>query len=409
MAAMGASAGNSTAGCTWPPEVISRTRQLDLTQCFEDAVLLPSAHVIALLCAGAQIYSKRRRLRRAVSEGGLLWHTRHASSEKASRIKLSVLSLAALLAATSTVLSLFTLKQAPWGPVLYGLYFIVLTLFVHLSSLNHHTARQSSTLVLLFWPIYTLFAVVRLRTMIYTRRLDGSSASSPEDRLVIAREALWIASIALGHVDFVIELFSPEKQWRRIKTPWSKYGKIALEEDEEADTVQGLNGEVPYDEIESPVLTANIYERLSFSWLTPLLSLGTRKFLGEEDMWSLPPADSAESLSNRLAATWKQQQELVKDGKKKQPSLKIAIAKAYGWPYFVAGLLKAIYDCLSFAQPQLLRLLLAYVSSYTTPNPLPPSAGYGISITMFITAIIATATMHQYFDRCFNTSESSSQ
>jgi hypothetical protein len=34
--------------------------------------------------------------------------------------------------------------------------------------------------------------------------------------------------------------------------------------------------------------------------------------------------------------------------KKKKPSLKIAIAKAFGGPYFVAGVLKAIYDASSF-------------------------------------------------------------
>lgn len=122
-------------------------------------------------------------------------------------------------------------------------------------------------------------------------------------------------------------------------------------------------------------------------------------------MWSLPPNDSAESLSNRLAAAWQQQLSLVSAKKKSKPSLKIAIFRAYGGPYFIAGVLKATYDCMSFLQPQLLRLLLSYVSSYGTDHPLPPIAGFGISIMMFVTANIGTAMLHQYFDRCYATSQ----
>lgn len=122
-------------------------------------------------------------------------------------------------------------------------------------------------------------------------------------------------------------------------------------------------------------------------------------------MWAIPSYDSAESLSQRLYTAWQRQTQLVKDGKKKAPSLKIAIFQAFGWPYFIAGLLKACYDSLSFLQPQLLRLLLRYVSSYGTDHPMPAVAGFGISVMMFVSANVATALLHQYFDRCFTTSK----
>jgi ATP-binding cassette subfamily C (CFTR/MRP) protein 1 len=122
-------------------------------------------------------------------------------------------------------------------------------------------------------------------------------------------------------------------------------------------------------------------------------------------MWSLPPTDSAESLSNRVFSQWQRQVRLVRDGKKSKPSLTIAIARAYGGPYLVAGVLKMTYDSLSFLQPQLLRLLLSFVSSYDTDHPLPAVAGYAISILMFVCANVATAMLHQYFDRCFSTSQ----
>lgn len=122
-------------------------------------------------------------------------------------------------------------------------------------------------------------------------------------------------------------------------------------------------------------------------------------------MWSLPSEDSAEALSNRLSSAWDRQVQMVKDGKKKKANLKFAIARAYGGPYLVAGILKAGYDSLSFLQPQILRLLLRYVNSYGTDHPLPPVAGFSIAILMFVVANIATAMLHQYFDRCFTTGE----
>ena len=240
--------------------------------------------------------------------------------------------------------------------------------------------------------------------MIITGELSPHLDETSQGRLILARESLWIGILAFGFADFILELYSPEKRFKKWRAPWSRRGKIALDDDTDEEEDGVIDEEKPYDEIESPVLVANIYERLSFSWLTPLLSLGTRKFLGEEDMWSLPPRDSAESLSNRLAETWQAQVQAVKQGKKSKPSLTLAIAKAYGGPYFVAGMLKGAYDSLSFLQPQLLRLLLSYVSSYGTDKPMPPIAGFAIAILMLITSNIAVAMLHQYFDRCFSTS-----
>ncbi|ORY24672.1 hypothetical protein BCR39DRAFT_546075 [Naematelia encephala] len=396
--------------CSWPIHPISRTRDLDLTQCFEHAVVLPIPLILTILCGSAGIFSVSRRLQKPLDAGGVSWITRGTASERICRAKIALLALCSLLSLAALALSIPTAHTSPLSTVHYGLYLLSLLVLLHLTHVNHHTSRTSSSIVLLFWPIYLFASVVRLRTMILTGALSRELSHSAAGRLQLAREALWISSIVIGLIDFTLELFSPEKRWRKLRwtAPWAKEGKIALEEDEEEDAIDGLDGEAvagksEYGEMESPVTTANIYERLTFSWLTPMLSLGTTKFLGEEDMWSLPASDSAEALSHRLANAWDRQVSLAEKGKKKKPSLKIAIAQAYGWPYFVAGVLKALYDMLSFLQPQLLKILLAYVSSYGTDQPWPAVAGYAISIAMFVTANVATAMLHQYFDRCFTT------
>ena len=77
---------------------------------------------------------------------------------------------------------------------------------------------------------------------------------------------MWLASIVVSMFDFVLELFSPEKRWKRVR--WRNEGNIKLDdEEEEGDSVDGTNGGAEfsgkneYGELESPVLTANIYER----------------------------------------------------------------------------------------------------------------------------------------------------
>ncbi|KAK8865675.1 hypothetical protein IAR55_000820 [Kwoniella newhampshirensis] len=397
--------------CVWPIPIVSHDRNLDLTQCFEHAVLLPAPLVITILIALAQIFSITWKRRKASQDGGIKWIARTKRNEWVCAIKLHLLGFSAVLALVSLCLSFVNVREHIFSTVHYGLLLLTLSILAHLTTLNHHTSRRSSSLILLFWPAYLIIAAVRIRTMIVTGELSLELTKSTSGRLLIAREALWFATIAVGLMDFVLELYSPEKRWRKWKAPWRSEGKIALEEDEDEseDGLEGLNGEgaVPgkneHGDMESPVVTANIYEQLTFSYLTPLLSLGTKKFLGEEDMWALPAEDSAEALSHRVMDTWQHEVNSVKSGKKKKASLTLAVIKAYGFPYLVAGMLKAIYDMLSFLQPQLLRLLLNFVSSYGTDHPMPAVTGFAISILFFIAANFATAILHQYFQRCFTT------
>ena len=55
-----------------------------------------------------------------------------------------------------------------------------------------------------------------------------------------------------------------------------------------------------------------------------------------------------------------------------------------------AAIFKLLQDCLSFAQPQLLRRLLIFVSTYTTDTPEPAFHGYLIAGSMFVCAIAQT-------------------
>jgi len=160
---------------------------------------------------------------------------------------------------------------------------------------------------------------------------------------------------------------------------------------------------------ECPVVTANIWSRISFSWMQPLMTvsvstfpllpketlqltlstcpqppsfaqLGSKKFLTEEDMWSLPPNEDAEALGKRFQANW----EKTRSKKTGKPKLWTTLAYSYGGPFFLAAVYKAIQDTLAFVQPQLLRMLLQFVQNWDDDPNHKAIQGFTLSLGLFI-------------------------
>lgn len=359
------------------------------------------------------------------------------------------------------------------------LHFLAMPMLLVLSHLNHQRSLRSSSVVLIFWPIYLSAVAVVLRTRINIVALGQQPTSGGfgrSDALGWTTFAMYMASMTFGAIAWLIECWGPDnggvalysttdysgakgkdrkhsrRSLSRIRSSssasahvngakngyepvFSDEADIPREVDEdrlegqgESSADKGIEEKLFMEDSESPVLGANIYNRLTFGWLTrecsasplqtmsdadspqAMMRLGAKRYIEEDDMWPLPSSDSAEALNERLESAWVDQRNKVEAGKKKRASLTIALVKAYGGPYLVAGVMKAVYDCLSFLQPQLLRLLLDFVQSYETTDEngqsrrQEPIRGFAIATAMFISANLATFLLHQYFDRCFATS-----
>lgn len=179
---------------------------------------------------------------------------------------------------------------------------------------------------------------------------------------------------AAGIAVFFLELLVPKKQ--------SVYKAIGGEEVEN----------------ECPMETANIFSRLTFGWMTPIMKEGYNKFLTEEDLWSLRKSDTTHTTSDKFNAAWETQL------RSKNPSIWIALFRAFGGAYFRGALFKIVHDIFAFVQPQLLRLLISFVASYNLgDHPQPIVRGVTIAVAMFATSIIQTMVLHQYFQDAFET------
>lgn len=123
-------------------------------------------------------------------------------------------------------------------------------------------------------------------------------------------------------------------------------------------------------------------------------------------MYTLLPADESANLGARLQKTME-----------KHSSLWVSLFAAYGGPFAFAvrsflfscfrslicllqAGLKVLQDCLAFLQPQLLRLLLSYITSYQLSREEgvkgpSPYKGFAITLLMFGAAMTQTILLHQ--------------
>lgn len=149
----------------------------------------------------------------------------------------------------------------------------------------------------------------------------------------------------------------------------------------------------------SPLDQANVFSRITFNWMAPLMRKGYIQYLTERDMPTLPKDLKSLALSARFYSYWENESTTEK-------SLPWALTGAFGLPFLVGGVFKGLQDLLAFVQPQLLRLLIRFVEDYAESrkagDPLPLTRGLMIAAAMFIVSVTQTACLHQYFQRAFD-------
>ncbi|GAA6005323.1 hypothetical protein JCM10207_002938 [Rhodosporidiobolus poonsookiae] len=316
----------------------------------------------------------------------------------------------------------------------FGIVGLAALLFAHVLETASHPLLPHASTPLLFWSLLALsLTLVHLRTYL-AAPLPPSSLHGT----ALALFVLLCARLALFSAFFGIELLGPQgwegMSWRDFVPFVESRGKIKLGQDDEqrrnGAVEGGEEGDDDFVQLECPVVRANIFQRLTFSWMTPMMKTGYAKFLTEEDLWALPPADTARSLGDRLEKAWQSRRAAVadktdthaapaqaptyavepadgrkqKEGEKpKRPSLTGALVSAYGGPFFTAAIFKLLQDVLSFTQPQLLKRLLLFVATYNSDAAEPAFHGYMIATGMFVCAVVQTLLLHCYFSRVFET------
>jgi ATP-binding cassette, subfamily C (CFTR/MRP), member 1 len=221
--------------------------------------------------------------------------------------------------------------------------------------LEHERLRVPSGAVLFYWLFYIVVSTITTRSL-YIRQSHQ------------ALFALTAINVILSVIVFILETFVPKRQ-----------------------SVYRLVG----DEKELPSEYSHVFSKISFSWFTPLMRLGWKRYLTEDDMYDLPNRNTSRSNGDRFEEKWAAQ------ARKPKPSFWMALLQSFGGSYLTFVPLKIAADCLSYSQPQLLRLLINFVETYSTDNPDPAIRGFAIAITMFCVSVTQSVLNNNFMNSIF--------
>lgn len=145
-----------------------------------------------------------------------------------------------------------------------------------------------------------------------------------------------------------------------------------------------------------PEHEANIFSRLVFQWVQPILTTGYQRPLEKHDTFLPTPSLSAEKQADDLSAAWDKQL------RKPKPSLLRAINSVYGKVFWPAGFVKLIGDIVNVVSPLLLEAMTRFVThshaAKVSGRPLPSAwNGYAFAIALFLLQILGSVTQHIYF------------
>lgn len=94
--------------------------------------------------------------------------------------------------------------------------------------------------------------------------------------------------------------------------------------------------------------TCSVLSRLSFSWLNPLLSRGSKQTLRENDLYGLNKSDEASTISSKFSF-------------KARTGTARELWRAFGTQWLKAAPLRLVYDVMHLVQPYALKEIIAYL------------------------------------------------
>ncbi|KAJ7593418.1 ABC transporter [Mycena floridula] len=193
-----------------------------------------------------------------------------------------------------------------------------------------------------------------------------------------------------------------------------------------------------------PERTSNIIDRITFGWVTPLLSLGYARPLEATDLYKLEDDRKAAYIGEIISASFERRMKVAeeyntklangqispgwkriwwtlkgnraerekqwreKDGKK-HASLVWSMNDSVKWWFWSAGILKVIGDTAQVTSPLLVKAIISFAQdSYTghrtgTGKIPPPGKGIGLTFALLALQLLASLCTHHFFYRSSST------
>ncbi|KAF5194274.1 Abc transporter c family member 2-like [Thalictrum thalictroides] len=135
-----------------------------------------------------------------------------------------------------------------------------------------------------------------------------------------------------------------------------------------------------------PERHANIFSKIYFGWMTPLMQQGYKRPITEKDVWKLDTWDQTETLNSKFQRCW------LEESQKSKPWLLRALNRSVGGRFWLGGVFKVGNDLSQFVGPLILNHLLKSMQEGD-----PAWIGYIYAFTIFVGVGLGVLFEAQYF------------
>uniref|UniRef100_A0A8C7C742 Canalicular multispecific organic anion transporter 1 n=1 Tax=Oncorhynchus kisutch TaxID=8019 RepID=A0A8C7C742_ONCKI len=291
-------------------------------------------------------------------------------------------------------------EKNPWvfyaNPILFAVSWILLVLCQE--GVRRREGAVDSTTLFLFWLILVVCDVFPFQTLLREALRMGEIPDLP-------RFCLFYISFGLELIALILSAFADVPR-------------------EAEDLVK-----------KNPEVGAAFLSRITFNWFNSMVLNGFKRPLVQKDLWELSEAESTLQISqrfqqtmqtelkaartrlqtkmrkrgeekNRLGKGVSQDVLMMEEKKKKKKEEKEDYPKSWLIPTIAttfkrvlweSAIFKLITDLLSFASPQILKLMI----SFTMDKSIYTWTGYMYAVLLILVAIFQSLFLQQYFQRCF--------
>ncbi|XP_063974576.1 multidrug resistance-associated protein 1 isoform X5 [Diachasmimorpha longicaudata] len=256
--------------------------------------------------------------------------------------------------------------------------FATFSLAATLLHYNRKMGMRTSGLLFLFWSFLALCGIVQFRRILRNWDQEDSYAR-------ISYVIYYPVVLVLFLLNFLVD----------DKPKFSEYAEV---------------------DKPCPEQSASYPSRMTFAWFDALAWRGFKKPLETSDLWSMNPEDTAMEIVPKFDKYWNKtlkkydsnqsakasfrkgsgQVNFNNTRRKKGASILIPLCRAFGPTFIFGAFLKLSQDIMIFIGPKVLELLIEFIKG-NEPN----WKGYFYSALLFLTAVLQTLVLSQYFNRMF--------
>ncbi|KAF9959717.1 hypothetical protein BGZ72_008964 [Mortierella alpina] len=224
-----------------------------------------------------------------------------------------------------------------------------------LNYFQHEQEIRSNDFIFGVYVLSLVASAINIRTMTLLHQTDQDQFKA------------FIAFFALNLLGFTVEAWPRGRTEVQRKSGDSRYGK------------------------------ANLFSRLSFHYMQPIVSAGFKTPLTANDIVGMMPANIKTQFSHkRLNAVW-QVHAAKHQARGTKPNLLLTIVKAYGWSWLPVMGYRIAASALTYVLPQLLNELLGFIGSFQTLDPKPIEVGVILAFAMFFASLLCSFCAAQAF------------